>query len=135
CNEPELKSLAIGIHTLLGRTLAGIPAPIYFGALFDKICLKWGTSRCGGRGACRIYNSDAFRHIFLGLQVSMRGAGLLVFFIIFALLKKRFPAHITNPGTNCGTEMMSEQDKDQKSDNGDLTVKTTNSDPDKESNA
>ncbi|XP_043569387.1 solute carrier organic anion transporter family member 1C1-like [Chiloscyllium plagiosum] len=134
CNEPELKSLAIGIHTLLGRTLAGIPAPIYFGALIDKTCLKWGTNRCGGRGACRIYNSDAFRHIFLGLQVSMRGAGLLVFFIIFALLKKRFPAHFANPETNCGTEMMSEQDKDQKSDNGDLTVKTANSDPDKESN-
>ncbi|XP_041058843.1 solute carrier organic anion transporter family member 1C1-like [Carcharodon carcharias] len=61
CNEPELKSLAIGIHTLLGRTLAGIPAPIYFGALIDTTCLKWGTNRCGGRGACRIYNSDTFR--------------------------------------------------------------------------
>ncbi|XP_048410382.1 solute carrier organic anion transporter family member 1C1-like [Stegostoma tigrinum] len=135
CNKPELKSLAIGVHTLIARTLAGIPAPIYFGALIDKTCLKWGISRCGGRGACRIYNSDTFRHIFLGLQVSMRGVGMLVFFIILMQLKKHFLAKIPNPETKCGTEMIPEQDKDQKSDNGDLTVKTANSDPDKESNA
>uniref|UniRef100_A0A672ZMN3 Solute carrier organic anion transporter family member n=1 Tax=Sphaeramia orbicularis TaxID=375764 RepID=A0A672ZMN3_9TELE len=61
CIKPELKSLALGIHTLATRTLAGIPAPIYFGAIIDSTCLKWGYKTCGGRGACRIYNTSAYR--------------------------------------------------------------------------
>lgn len=40
---------------------AGIPAPIYFGAIIDTTCLKWGQKRCGGVGACRIYNTTAYR--------------------------------------------------------------------------
>ncbi|XP_036003790.1 solute carrier organic anion transporter family member 1C1 isoform X2 [Fundulus heteroclitus] len=61
CIKPELKSLALGIHTLATRTLAGIPAPIYFGAIIDTTCLKWAYSTCGGRGACRIYNTSSYR--------------------------------------------------------------------------
>uniref|UniRef100_A0A8C1SGV2 Solute carrier organic anion transporter family member n=1 Tax=Cyprinus carpio TaxID=7962 RepID=A0A8C1SGV2_CYPCA len=59
--NPELKSLALGIYILIVRTLGGIPPPIYFGALIDRTCLKWGTKQCGGRGACRFYDSGAFR--------------------------------------------------------------------------
>ncbi|XP_067861426.1 solute carrier organic anion transporter family member 1C1-like [Heptranchias perlo] len=126
CNEPELKSLAIGIQTLMGRTLAGIPAPIYFGALIDATCLKWGTKKCGGRGACRMYDSDAFRDIFLGLIAGLRGVGLLLFVGVGVLLKKHFLAKDNHTASNCGTEMMPYQDK------GDLSVKTTASDPDNE---
>uniref|UniRef100_A0A673BMJ2 Solute carrier organic anion transporter family member n=1 Tax=Sphaeramia orbicularis TaxID=375764 RepID=A0A673BMJ2_9TELE len=50
--EQDLKSLALGMQTLIVRTLGGIPPPIYFGALIDRTCLKWGTKQCGGRGAC-----------------------------------------------------------------------------------
>jgi len=39
----------------------GIPAPIYFGALIDSTCLKWGHKKCGGRGACRMYDTETFR--------------------------------------------------------------------------
>uniref|UniRef100_A0A8C7FU82 Solute carrier organic anion transporter family member n=1 Tax=Oncorhynchus kisutch TaxID=8019 RepID=A0A8C7FU82_ONCKI len=60
--HPDLKSLALGMHTLIGRTLGGIPPPIYFGALIDRTCLKWGLKRCGGQGACRFYDSHAFRY-------------------------------------------------------------------------
>ncbi|KAK7896329.1 hypothetical protein WMY93_021654 [Mugilogobius chulae] len=56
----DLKSLALG---------CGIPPPIYFGALIDQTCLKWGTKQCGGRGACRLYNSNAFRLISWGLSL------------------------------------------------------------------
>ncbi|XP_054480337.1 solute carrier organic anion transporter family member 1C1-like [Anoplopoma fimbria] len=63
----DLKSLALGMQTLIVRTLGGIPPPIYFGALIDRTCLKWGTKHCGGRGACRFYDADSFRITFLGL--------------------------------------------------------------------
>ncbi|KAK9525554.1 hypothetical protein VZT92_016247 [Zoarces viviparus] len=65
--QRDLKSLALGMQTLIVRTLGGIPPPIYFGALIDRTCLKWGTKHCGGRGACRLYDADKFRMTFLGL--------------------------------------------------------------------
>lgn len=40
----------------------GIPAPVYFGALIDSTCLKWSVKKCGGRGACRIYDSAMYRY-------------------------------------------------------------------------
>ncbi|KFV10368.1 Solute carrier organic anion transporter family member 1C1, partial [Tauraco erythrolophus] len=61
CVQPELKSLAVGLHTLVMRLLAGLPAPVYFGALIDKTCLKWGSRSCGLQGACRLYDSHAYR--------------------------------------------------------------------------
>uniref|UniRef100_A0A8C5PE52 Solute carrier organic anion transporter family member n=1 Tax=Leptobrachium leishanense TaxID=445787 RepID=A0A8C5PE52_9ANUR len=66
--SPELKALAVGVYMLLIRVLAGIPAPIYFGALIDKTCLKWGTKPCGEQGACRMYDANSFRHENLGLE-------------------------------------------------------------------
>ncbi|CAN2390421.1 bile acid transmembrane transporter activity [Pristimantis euphronides] len=72
CVSPELKSLAVGVYMLLIRILAGIPAPIYFGALIDRTCLKWGTKSCGGRGACRLYDTHSFRNTFLGLTTGIR---------------------------------------------------------------
>lgn len=42
--------------------VGGIPPPIYFGALIDRTCLKWGTKQCGGRGACRLYDANKFRY-------------------------------------------------------------------------
>ncbi|XP_076578733.1 solute carrier organic anion transporter family, member 1D1 isoform X2 [Chaetodon auriga] len=65
--QPDLKALALGIQTLIVRALGGIPPPIYFGALIDRTCLKWGTKQCGGRGACRLYDAHAFRMTFMGL--------------------------------------------------------------------
>uniref|UniRef100_A0A3P8W9M0 Solute carrier organic anion transporter family member n=1 Tax=Cynoglossus semilaevis TaxID=244447 RepID=A0A3P8W9M0_CYNSE len=59
--QPELKSFALGIHTLATRTLAGIPAPIYFGAVIDTTCLKWGNKVCGGRGALNLIWIFTFR--------------------------------------------------------------------------
>ncbi|XP_076861702.1 solute carrier organic anion transporter family member 1C1 isoform X2 [Brachyhypopomus gauderio] len=72
CIKPQLKSLALGFHTLTTRTLAGIPAPIYFGAIIDTTCLKWGHKRCGGKGACRIYNTTSYRTAYLGLTLGLR---------------------------------------------------------------
>uniref|UniRef100_A0A665X6S0 Solute carrier organic anion transporter family member n=1 Tax=Echeneis naucrates TaxID=173247 RepID=A0A665X6S0_ECHNA len=69
--QKDLKSLALGMQTLIVRTLGGIPPPIYFGALIDRTCLKWGTKQCGGRGACRLYDANSFRYRYnvLGLKV------------------------------------------------------------------
>ncbi|KAA0721170.1 Solute carrier organic anion transporter family member 1C1 [Triplophysa tibetana] len=87
--KPELKSLALGIQTLTVRTLGGIPPPIYFGALIDRTCLKWGSKRCGGQGACRIYDSVAFRNTFLGLIYGLYALSYLLWGVLYNRLSHR----------------------------------------------
>uniref|UniRef100_A0A4W4G2B6 Solute carrier organic anion transporter family member n=1 Tax=Electrophorus electricus TaxID=8005 RepID=A0A4W4G2B6_ELEEL len=67
----------------------GIPAPIYFGALIDSTCLKWGTRRCGGRGACRMYDTQTFRFLFLGLISCLRLCGYAVFWLMVVSIKAK----------------------------------------------
>ncbi|NXI64332.1 SO1A1 protein, partial [Anseranas semipalmata] len=104
CVQPELKSLAVGLHTLVMRMLAGIPAPVYFGALIDKTCLKWGSRSCGQRGACRLYDSDAYRYVYLGLSALLRGPSYLLAILFFILLKKHFQNKNSRPTENGGKE-------------------------------
>ncbi|XP_063052808.1 solute carrier organic anion transporter family member 1C1-like [Engraulis encrasicolus] len=104
CIKPQLKSLALGLYTLATRTLAGIPAPIYFGAIIDTTCLKWGEKRCGGRGACRIYNTTAYRIVYLGLTLGLRTVSFFLCLVGFVLLGRhvRQEEHqkaLTNGGT------------------------------------
>ncbi|XP_053317997.1 solute carrier organic anion transporter family member 1B3-like [Spea bombifrons] len=87
--SPELKALAIGVYMLLIRTLAGIPAPIYFGALIDKTCLKWGTNACGGKGACRMYDAASFRNTFLGLTAGIRAPIYIIYLGFIYMVKQQ----------------------------------------------
>ncbi|XP_029317884.1 solute carrier organic anion transporter family member 1C1 isoform X2 [Cottoperca gobio] len=90
CISPDLKSLALGIQTLVTRTLGGLPAPVYFGALIDSTCLQWSVKQCGGRGACRIYDSDMYRMIFLGLLTCLSGSSYFFIIAVIVLLRKQF---------------------------------------------
>ncbi|XP_018775400.2 solute carrier organic anion transporter family member 1C1-like [Serinus canaria] len=100
CVQPELKALAVGLFTLLTRMLAGIPAPVYFGAAIDRTCLKWGSTSCGRRGACRLYDSNANRYVYLGLGALLRGPSFLVAIIFYTLLKKHFQNKSSRPVEN-----------------------------------
>ncbi|XP_061537066.1 solute carrier organic anion transporter family member 1C1 isoform X3 [Phycodurus eques] len=108
CIKPQLKSFALGFHALATHTLAGIPAPIYFGAIIDTTCLKWGQKRCGGRGACRIYNTTAYRIAYLGLTLGLRTISFLICIPGFILLSRQLKEeHDTLRGSlaNGGTEL------------------------------
>uniref|UniRef100_A0A8C0U7S7 Solute carrier organic anion transporter family member n=1 Tax=Cyanistes caeruleus TaxID=156563 RepID=A0A8C0U7S7_CYACU len=69
--------------------LAGIPSPIYFGALIDTTCLKWGTMTCGGEGACRMYDIVTYRWLYLGLPAVLRGVSFIPSTLILLILKKK----------------------------------------------
>ncbi|XP_012588238.1 PREDICTED: solute carrier organic anion transporter family member 1C1 isoform X2 [Condylura cristata] len=89
CIKPQLKSFALGIYTLAVRVLAGIPAPVYFGVLIDTSCLKWGFKRCGSRGSCRLYDSNTFRHIYLGLTMILGTVSIFLSIMVLLTLKKK----------------------------------------------
>ncbi|XP_010614101.1 solute carrier organic anion transporter family member 1C1 isoform X1 [Fukomys damarensis] len=90
CIKPQLKSFALGIYTLAIRVLAGIPAPVYFGVLIDTSCLKWGFKRCGSRGSCRLYDSHAFRYIYLGLTMILGTMSIFLSIAVLLTLKKSY---------------------------------------------
>ncbi|NXE53952.1 SO1C1 protein, partial [Casuarius casuarius] len=89
CIKPHLKSFALGIYTLAVRVLAGIPAPVYFGVAIDTTCLKWGSKRCGGRGACRLYDSSALRYVYLGLTLVLGTISIFFSIAVLWVLRKR----------------------------------------------
>ncbi|XP_036889664.1 solute carrier organic anion transporter family member 1B3-like isoform X3 [Sturnira hondurensis] len=95
--QPELKSLAVGFHTLTIRTLGGILAPIYFGALIDRTCMKWSINSHGKQGSCRIYNSKLYGNTYFGLNGSFRFATVILYIVlIYAMkksIKKKVPKH------------------------------------------
>ncbi|XP_036038097.1 solute carrier organic anion transporter family member 1B2-like isoform X1 [Onychomys torridus] len=88
--HPELKSLAMGFHSLVIRALGGILAPVYFGALIDRTCVKWSVTSCGARGACRAYNSQAFGTIYLGLATSLKTPALILYVVLIYSMKKKY---------------------------------------------
>ncbi|XP_062426447.1 solute carrier organic anion transporter family member 1C1 isoform X1 [Rhea pennata] len=103
CIKPHLKSFALGIYTLAIRVLAGIPAPVYFGVAIDTTCLKWGSKRCGGRGACRLYDSRALRYVYLGLTLVL--GTMSIFFsiaVLWVLRKRSAPQDETVPANRRG---------------------------------
>uniref|UniRef100_G3T9M3 Solute carrier organic anion transporter family member n=1 Tax=Loxodonta africana TaxID=9785 RepID=G3T9M3_LOXAF len=101
CIKSEEKALGVGIHTFCTRVLAGIPAPIYFGALVDSTCLHWGTLKCGQPGACRMYDTTNFRYVYFGLPAALRGSSYIPAFIILFILRKR-----RLPGENISSDIM-----------------------------
>ncbi|XP_030335230.1 solute carrier organic anion transporter family member 1A2-like isoform X1 [Strigops habroptila] len=107
--RPEEKSFGVGIHGLASRVLAGIPSPIYFGALIDTTCLKWGTMTCGGEGACRIYDIVTYRWLYLGLPAILRGVSYIPSAVILLILRKKLKSE-TQVLLNAPVEM---QDKEQ----------------------
>ncbi|XP_077196267.1 solute carrier organic anion transporter family member 1A2-like isoform X2 [Paroedura picta] len=87
--KPEEKSFGVGLHALAERVFAGIPSPIYFGAMIDTTCLKWGTKKCGGEGACRMYDADTYRLLYLTVPAVLRGVSYIPCVCILLILWRR----------------------------------------------
>ncbi|XP_063785483.1 solute carrier organic anion transporter family member 1A2-like isoform X2 [Pseudophryne corroboree] len=85
---PEEKSFGLGLHLLLARALGGIPSPIYYGAAIDTTCIKWGTTSCGDPGACRMYDSDAYRYLYFGIPAGLRFVSFIPCVLILLSMKR-----------------------------------------------
>ncbi|XP_028613415.1 solute carrier organic anion transporter family member 1A5-like [Grammomys surdaster] len=113
CIKSEEKSLGVGLHAFCIRVFAGIPAPIYFGALIDRTCLHWGSQKCGDPGSCRMYDVNSFRHIFLWLNAALRGASYLPSFFILILLRKfQFPGDTDSSETELAEMKLTEKENE-----------------------
>lgn len=113
CIKSEEKSLGIGLHTFCMRVFAGIPAPVYLGALIDKTCLHWGTLKCGEPGACRMYDVNSFRRIYLGVPAALRGSSYLpAFFILMLVRKLQLPGDVASLETEPAEMKLTEKESE-----------------------
>lgn len=69
CTHPKDKAMAMGIIQFAIGLFGNIPCPIIYGAVIDSACKVWGMI-CGKQGYCSLYDSDMFRHHFLGKFLS-----------------------------------------------------------------
>ncbi|NXJ97677.1 SO1B3 protein, partial [Corythaixoides concolor] len=83
---------------------AEIPAPVYFGALIDKTCLKWGSRSCGLQGACRLYDSLILLIVFENSNYPNGGPSYWVVILFCILIKKHFQNKNSRPIENGGRE-------------------------------
>ncbi|XP_068962155.1 solute carrier organic anion transporter family member 1B1-like [Petaurus breviceps papuanus] len=100
--EPELKSLAVGVHVLALRVIGGILSPIYFGAAIDSSCLKWGTNNCGDKGACRMYDSISYKNILFSLSLGLNVPTIIFLIILLIIMRKKYGEENDTEASNSG---------------------------------
>uniref|UniRef100_A0A8C4EQU3 Solute carrier organic anion transporter family member n=1 Tax=Dicentrarchus labrax TaxID=13489 RepID=A0A8C4EQU3_DICLA len=91
--SPELKSYALGVLFLLLRLLGFIPPPLIFGAGIDSTCLFW-SSDCGDKGACLLYDNVAYRHLYVGLAIILKGVAFLLYSTTWYCLRRNYKKYI-----------------------------------------
>ncbi|XP_032077343.1 solute carrier organic anion transporter family member 1A2 isoform X3 [Thamnophis elegans] len=124
--KPEEKSFGVGLHSLTERLFAGIPSPIYFGAMIDSTCLKWGTKPCGGIGACRMYDTDTYRWLYLGLPSALRGVSFIPCVFILLILRKDIKAQTKQ---DLELEAKEEEEESKETEQKDMTAFQKCTDP------
>eukprot|EP00057_Strongylocentrotus_purpuratus_P026268 XP_011680742.1 PREDICTED: solute carrier organic anion transporter family member 4A1 [Strongylocentrotus purpuratus] len=72
------RAFALGVQCIFYGGLGTVPAPIVFGLVIDRACIKWDESSCSGSGACLIYDNQAFARYFLILVVCFKSASFLL---------------------------------------------------------
>ncbi|XP_071480109.1 solute carrier organic anion transporter family member 5A1-like, partial [Diadema antillarum] len=87
CVEEDDRSMALGLRTVISKILGFFPAPIYFGAIINSVCLHWQWNE-GERGACWIYDNKAFRMAFMLTLMALQGLELIFLLIVFFSIRE-----------------------------------------------
>lgn len=74
--EPNDKSIALTVLSAVMNLFAFIPYPLIYGALMDASCLVW-EDRCGGTGACWLYDLPRLRYLIHGVTTALLVVGCL----------------------------------------------------------
>ncbi|XP_064649449.1 solute carrier organic anion transporter family member 5A1-like [Lineus longissimus] len=101
CVDVEERSFALGMQSFLARAMAFIPAPIYFGYIFDSQCLLWQMA-CDGSGACLEYNRTWLPFAVFGMALGLKIVSLtFVVLTYFSCRNDGIEDHAA-PGTSRG---------------------------------
>nr|CAB3266361.1 solute carrier organic anion transporter family member 5A1 [Phallusia mammillata] len=96
CVKNDERPFAAGLQFVFFRTLAYIPAPIYFGTAIDQACLLWNGSsdQCeNGSGSCLLYDAKTFRYIFFGVAFGLKLLAFIFVFLSWVLCRRKHSLH------------------------------------------
>lgn len=87
--DPEQRSIALGLQTLIARSLGTVPGPIFFGYIIDQSCDIWKTATCTSAARCILYDNENMSHYILAILLTWRTMALLFFLLaLFFALRK-----------------------------------------------
>ncbi|KAL4713968.1 hypothetical protein ACJJTC_015622 [Scirpophaga incertulas] len=93
CTDKRDKAMAMGVIQFAIGAFGNVPCPIVFGAAVDAAC-RLRDYVCGLPAACASYDSDALRHLFLGLSAAL----MFLAFIMDMLVWSKAGRIDMNPG-------------------------------------
>ncbi|XP_041975272.1 solute carrier organic anion transporter family member 74D-like isoform X2 [Aricia agestis] len=93
CTDKHDKAMAMGVIQFAIGVFGNVPCPIVFGAAVDAAC-RLRDAACGLFGACASYDSDRFRHFYLGLSAAL----MFLAFIMDLLVWSKAGRIDMNPG-------------------------------------
>ncbi|XP_028165656.1 solute carrier organic anion transporter family member 5A1-like isoform X1 [Ostrinia furnacalis] len=82
CTHKFDKAMAMGVIQFAIGTFGNVPCPIVFGAVIDAAC-RLRDSACNITGACVAYDSDSFRHFYLGLSAGLMFLAFLMDLMVY----------------------------------------------------
>ncbi|XP_077990594.1 solute carrier organic anion transporter family member 5A1-like [Glandiceps talaboti] len=89
CVGENEKPLALGMQFVLLKTIALIPAPMYYGKAIDGTCLLW-EKLCEDEGACLEYDLNRFRFVYIGLSSGLKFLSLIFQFLCYMACRRRY---------------------------------------------
>ena len=69
--ELKERPLAVALNSVISRLTGGLPAPLIFGLLLDKLCLVYSSETCTG-GACLLTDHKRVRYLCTIVAVSFK---------------------------------------------------------------
>ncbi|XP_033126930.1 solute carrier organic anion transporter family member 3A1-like [Anneissia japonica] len=87
CVHQYDRAMAVGMASLVLRTLGFIPAPFYFGAILRIGCWIRDFS-CGEEGDCLLYDIERYRYLFIGLFLGLKFLALIAYAVTNRFVRK-----------------------------------------------
>ncbi|XP_048577938.1 solute carrier organic anion transporter family member 4A1 isoform X1 [Nematostella vectensis] len=86
CVPENQRAYALGFQVVFLKLFAFLPAPLIFGAFFDRHCVLWEDS-CEGRGSCLYYEMNALDTWLQTTSTIASACGAFFFFLSWKLYK------------------------------------------------
>ncbi|XP_063959891.1 solute carrier organic anion transporter family member 2A1-like [Lytechinus pictus] len=88
CVREEDRSMAIALRSVSAHFLGFFPAPIYFGAIINSVCIHWQITD-GDRGSCWEYDNGSYRMAYFGSAMALQGVALISIICMYFSIKEK----------------------------------------------
>ncbi|XP_041469910.1 solute carrier organic anion transporter family member 2A1-like [Lytechinus variegatus] len=88
CVRDEDRSMALALKSVCSHFLGFFPAPIYFGAIINSVCIHWQITD-GDRGSCWVYDNKRYRMSYFSTAMVLQGIAVLCLTCLYFSIKEK----------------------------------------------